>query len=384
LPQPASNMQRATLIGLGIIALIAISVLTYQATTTGQAINEEEVVIGALLSETGAIGPLSESTKEGMQLALDEINSAGGINGEKLRVEYQDSESSTTVAVTNIQQAIGTGKKVIIVGASSSETIAQAPIAEEAQAVIIAVGSAANEIRNMGDYIFRVKASVAQEVKELAKIISNKFHKKRMYVVHINNAYGFGVRDDIQKYFTAQGGEIVGISEFNMGEKDFKTIAIKIQKADPDVILIGAWPGALGQLVKEIRSAGVTTQIFSTSGPVTQELITVAGPQSNGVIYISEYNIESEVAISKNFRENYNERYDKEPNLFSAMGYDVVYLLANGIAICGEPEPDCVKEQLYATQGWQGASGTITFDDHGDVLREFTVMTVRDEAFSVY
>ncbi|MBR9704441.1 ABC transporter substrate-binding protein [Candidatus Pacearchaeota archaeon] len=345
---------------------------------------EEVIRIGAVLPLTGIGSIYGQYPQEGMEIALEEINSNEGINGKKLEIIYENSLSDTKTAVTSFEKLVNINNvSVVLVGAFSPETIAQAPFSEENKIVLLASGSAAPKIRFMGDYIFRIKVSVEKEMEELMKFAYNDLDSRKISILYSQNDYGEGIKESTISEFKKLNGEIINVEGFRTEEADFKTILTKIKDDDSDVVVLGGLPRNMGWILKQAKELNVNKQFISPAGTIGPEIIEIAESGSNGLIYIMEFNIEDDREELIKFKEKYKKLYGEDPNLFSAMGYDSLKLTANALRVCGD-ESECIKNNFYTVQNYSGASGIISFDEYGDVLKPMIMMTIKNEKFVRY
>ena len=378
-------MDNRVVTGLIIIAAIAITVLFFADSEgiTAKITSENTVKIGGVLPLTGVSNSYGQFNREGIDLALEQVNSAGGINGKPLEVIYEDSQSRQNTAVTALQKIIEMNNvPMVLVGASSPETLAQAPIAEEKQTVLLALGSAAEKIRYSGDYIFRLKVSVDEEIRTLMQFVRENLKAQSIYILYVENDYGESVREFSEKNFIEMNGTIKGQEGFIIDELDYRTYLIKLKNANPDVIVLAGWPRNLGQIMKQAKELGINANFVAPGGAISPEIIEIAKNSSNGLIYTTEFDLDSKRITVQDFRMKYKIKYNKEPELFSAMGYDAIYILADILKIC--KDSDCIKKKLYQVSEFEGVSGIITFDKYGDVSKPLIFMEIRNETFIKY
>lgn len=359
--------------------LILISILS--VSITGNAIKDisnDVITIGAALPLTGVSQYFGQKNQRGMELALKEINS----ESEVLKVIYEDSLSKPAIAVSALKKLIDVdGVSFSLVGASSPETSAQAPIAESSQIPILALGSAAPPIRFAGDYIFRLKTSIDLDTRELMKFSSDKLDAKKISILYVQNGYGKGVANAAKEEFVNLGGEVLDSVGFDLDEVDFRAHLTKIREADPDLIVIGGWASNIGRIIKQANELGMEQLFVSPAGGMGEEVVDIAGHLANErIIYIVEFDLESRQGEVVEFREKFLEEYGEEPDLFSAMGYDSIKIISKIIKVCSD-DSECIKNQLYQIQNYPGASGVISFDEYGDVQKEMVYMTIRDGEF---
>ena len=373
---PMSKTHKIVLI-TALIILIPIVIYFVRFSGAEQS-NSELLTIGAILPLNGVSSLYGQYPKEGMEMALAEINSKGGVNGKQLALIFEDTQSLTANAATASQKLINNDHvPVILTGASSPETLAEAPIAEINKVVLLAAGSAANKVRDAGDYIFRVKVAVNKEMEELMKFTAQELKAKSIYILYVENDYGKSVQQSAEQYFKASGGHILGSEGFKLEETDFRTFLLKAKSAKPDIVVLGGYARNMGYILKQAKELNINETFVAPAGTIGPEIIEIAGPTADGLIYITEFDLNSDKEVIKTFRENYKQKYNKEPELFSAMGYDAANIIAQMLKICG-PNSTCIKDNLYKVQNYDGASGIISFDDHGDVIKPMIFMTIKD------
>ncbi|MFA5023187.1 MAG: ABC transporter substrate-binding protein, partial [Candidatus Paceibacterota bacterium] len=301
----------------------------------------------------------------------------------QLQIVYDDTGSQTTSAVSIMQKFVSEGYPIILTSAYSQETLAEAPVAEKGKVLLLAAGSAADKMRDAGDYVFRLKVSVNKEIENLLGFVKNK-NLKTIYILYAQIDYGVGSKKTVEELWPIMGGKIIGEEGFLPESTDFRAQLLKAKNARPDVILLAsALPKNLGYILKQAKELNLNQKFIAPGGAVSPEIITIAGSAADGLVYTMEFDINSTSTATKTFRENFNKRYGKDPELFAAMGYDAAKIVAKMLKICG-PNSACLKDNLYQVQNYQGASGIISFDDHGDVLKPMFYMTIKNGKFVRY
>jgi len=244
------------------------------------------------------------------------------------------------------------------------------------------MGSAAPKIRFLGDYIFRIKIGVDKEIKELMRFAYNDLNSRNLAILHVQNDYGEGAKEFAIKEFKKLNGNVVLVEGFDVKSTDFRSQLIKIKNSKADIVLITAWPRNTGWILKQAKELDLNLQFIAPGGSVSPEIIEIAQDASNGLIYVLEFNTNSDNKKTKEFIKKFKNKYNREPELFAALGYDGVMLIAKAIEQCNL-DSMCVKNNLYTTQNYEGVSGTISFDEYGDVERPLYYMTIKDEKFVV-
>ncbi len=343
--------------------------------------NEEQAItIGSIVPLTGETAIHGTRVKHGIELAVEEINGNGGINGKKLEVVYEDSQCDPARATASAHKLLSEGIKILLGPQCSSEAMAVAPIAEENKALMFASMASVPALSDAGDYIFRNSESGAMHGTQMANFVYNELDIKNAAILYINLDNGVAYKDSFKNEFERLGGKIVAIESYEKGATDFRTQLTKIKNAKPELIYIGGQ--AAEHAVKQIRELGIPSKIASMNGIEVPELWQIAGDAAEGIYFTSSaFDPLNEQA--KSFVKLYNERYDEGVEAFSANGYDAAMLVAAGLKKCGE-DSSCIKAFLYETKDYPGMGGLISFDSKGDARKKLEIKIAKDRTFSVY
>ena len=350
-----------------------------------QPTESEEIKIGAILPLTGEAAKYGEDAKLGIDLAVEEINAAGGIKGKKIQVVYEDSQAAPSQGVAAIQKLVTVDKVPVIIGAmASSVTLAIAPIAEENKVVLLSPASTAPQITEAGDYIFRNEVSDAYGGKAQAELTWDELGIRNVAILYINNDYGVGTIDTFKKNFESYGGNITAIEVFEQGATDFRTQLTKIKDSNPDAIFLVGYKEVI-LILKQAKELGIETQILSSTMFEDPEILEKVGDLAEGVIYVyyGGFDPESDEEQVETFISDLAEKYGREPGHYTAESYDAMKLISVAIEKGGYNSEE-IKNALYDIKDYQGLAGSISFDENGDVIKLVTLKTVKDGKFVKY
>lgn len=355
-----------------IVVIIVIAGVWYFNSPSSSSVSTETgpIIIGFIgpLSGDGASYGLTE--KNTTQMAVDEINNAGGINGRKVTVVYEDSKGDGKEATIATTKLIDVDKvQVILGGTFSSETLAAAPIAEKSKVILFSAFSSNPQITNSGDYVFRNSPSDVDVAKLDANAIVNKSYKK-VALISENTDYPQGVRKIMKEVFASKGVEVVADELYGgagTSVSDFRDSLTKIKAAKPDVIYINpAGSKSGGLIVKQARQLGIVVPLngnFSLSGP---DSLAAAGKFIEGVTVSDTSGLaeKGNLILAK-----YKQLFGSDPaNLFElGAAYDRVYIIRDAIAAVGY-DPDKIQAYIYGLSNYSGALGNYKFDSNGDVV----------------
>jgi len=338
----------------------------------------DSIKIGAILPLTGDAAAWGIPPKNGALLAVEQINTAGGINGKKLELIIEDDGCDPKMAVNSINKLLSADKPIAVVGAvCSASTLAIAPIVEKNKIVLISPASTHPSITDAGDYIFRVIPSDDLRAKVFAAYIASLGHKTAI-VLAINNEAGKGAELSFTKYFEQLGGKVLGVENYMPDANNVKTQLTKIKELNPDIILALSQVKDAVMVLKEVTELNVKIPIFFQSEALDDpSVLKNAGNAANGATYISYAKNDNEVA--KTFELSYKNRFNVEPNLFAPEAYDAVMLIAAILKASKEQSSEKLHSSLYKISEYNGASGILSFDKNGDVIKHLTICKVIDQ-----
>jgi len=357
-----------------IIAALAVSLIVTQTKK-----EPEEIKIGAIFALTGDAAMYGESAKNGLELAIEELNKK--LLDKKITVVYEDNQGDPSKAVSSFQKLADVDKVKYIIGPlGTPEVLAIAPIAEKKKIIILTPTSSGPQLTQAGDYIFRNCMSDLIEGAALAEFVFKELKTRTAGILYINNDYGIGLRDAFKKRFDVLGGEILAEESFRRGDTDFRTQLLKIKFKNPRVLLLTGY-AEMGRILKQARELGIEIQVVSTSNFEMPEILEIAGNAAENIYYTYQgFDIESEEEVVKKFTNSYRAKYNKNPDIFAALTYDAMKILAKAIER-GGTDVENVKKELYGIKNFIGVTGKTSFDKNGDVIKPIGIKKVEDSKF---
>jgi len=363
---------------LGVILLIICGLIWVSCQ---KKVEEKVVKIGAILPLTGDAAKYGKSAKNGIDLAIEDINKKGGILGRQVKVIYEDSQADASKAVSAFRKIVNVEHIKFILGPlSSTEVLAVAPIANKEKVIILAPAASAPQITYAGDYIFRNVMSDLYDGWAMAAYVIKGMKKKTAAIFYINNDFGIGLKNSFKEQFEKMGGKVLLEISFERGEKDFRAQITKIKNVNPEVVfLVGQ--AEMAEILKEIKEMGIKLLIVSFSMFEDPDILKVAGDAAEGVVYTYRvFNPESENPVVKHFVERYEKKYGVKPDIFAGLSYDAARILALALER-GEFKVEKVKEALYNIKNFPGVVGKTSFDKNGDVKKPIGIKKVENGKF---
>ena len=320
------------------------------------------IKIGGLAPLSGNVAVYGVECKNGIDLAVEEINAAGGVNGQPLEFICEDDEGDSAKSVNAYKKLITKdGIRIIIGSLTSGCTLAVTKQAQAQKVVQVAPAATAVNITEAGDYIFRVCYTDPFQGKVGGKFAyANLGAKKAAVLYDAGNDYSVGLTDNFVEEYTKLGGTVVAKESYATGDKDFNAQLTKIKAANPDVVYLPDYYGTVALIAKQLRAQEINTPIVGADG--WDGLTENAGDEVLNGYYSNHYAVDSDSAAVQKFVSAFQKKYNKAPNAFAALGYDSVYMLKDAILKAGSTDASKVRDALAQTDG-DYVTGHITFDD---------------------
>ena len=357
------------------IATIAITV-----TTAASVSSADEITIGVATAQTGALAPYDGPVMEGFRIAVDEINAAGGIAG-KTMIKTIEKDVRSDAAQTSIatQELVDAGVNVLVLPCDADPAFAAAAIAGSAQIPAFSTCASSPTLPMMGgDYMFanfpgdNVQATVS------AEWAYNQGHRSTYLLYSPDSQYTtlplyFG---DV---FEKLGGKLIGQMTYKLDQQDFSAEVTKIKALDPqpDVIMTAAYEPNFPAFIKQLRAAGVTSQVIGSDGidsPTTFSL----GEAAEGVVFTTAGHATAGSGLEQ-FNALYKEKTGKDSEtVFNAIGYDLVKVIEAAVMAAGSTDPVQLRDAIANLENVRGATSLITYKGtQGMPVREVSLVRVK-------
>jgi len=366
-------MKKGIIVG---IILIVIIVVGYFVLMPPQNESEKNVIkFGVIMPLTGPVAEPGTNALRGIEIAVDDFNNN---NRQQIELIVEDSKSNPTDGTSAIHKLIDIDKVKIVIGdIMSSVILATAPIAEKKQVIMISPGGSNPDIREAGDYIFRIYPSDDYDGQVMAEYIFKKLDYVTTAVINVNNDYGIGVRKTFVSKYKELGGTIILNEEYLQGQTDFRNTILKIKNGKPDVIYIIGNPAENGNIVKQLKELNVNIPLTGNLSFENEEFIEIARGAFDSIIFSAPYfNISSDEKFVKEFVQKYQSNNgEKMPDVAASLGYDVAKILISVLANNNFSIPD-LKDDLYEVENFEGITGRISFDSKGDVVKDIFIKII--------
>lgn len=344
-----------------------------------------EIRIGAILPLTGDNGTYGVLLKRGMDLAVDEINSHGGVNGKKLMVIFEDSQADSSKAVSAFNKLVTVDKVPMVIGDMfSSSTLAIAPIAEKNKIVLMSPTASAIELTNAGDYVFRIYPSDSYDGMYLANYLWNRLQVKTASILYLQVASISALTQVFKERFELLGGKILSVESYKEGDTDFRSLLLKAKNAEPEIIFIPGYLREMAMMLRQAKELGIKKPFLSISTFFDPKILTLASDAAEGVLFSSPaFDPSSNLPEIKKFVNMFEAKYNEIPNILAGYGYDVVNITFSALKSINNVTSDNIKAALYNINNYPGVTGKTAFDSNGDVVKELRMMQVKNTSFEL-
>jgi len=336
-----------------------------------------EVKIGINYELTGDVATYGNSSVDGILMAFDEINAAGGINGMQIVPVKVDNKSDSAEATSVATRLMTQDNVVASLGpATSGNFMATIPVAMGSQIPVLSASATADEgvtvddKGNVNDFVFRLCFNDSFQGVTMANFASVNLSATKAVIIKDNSSdYGKGLAENFKSTFEASGGTIVAEEGYVGKDKDFNAILTKIKGQDFDVIFIPGYYQEAGLIIKQARDLGIKAPILGADGFDSPVLLELAGAEAlNDVYYSNHYSSLDQDPKVQEFIAAYKAKYNVEPNAFNALGYDLGKFIADAVSRANSVDPVAIKDALASTKGFAGVTGTFDMgEDHNPI-----------------
>ncbi len=343
--------------------------------------------VGAYLSLSGEDAAFGVYTKEGIELAVDEINKAGGVKGKPVKVLYEDDKSNPNEANNKVLQLIERDKVVALLGeVASSRSKAGGIVANKKKVPMITPSSTGVDVTKVGPFVFRVCYTDDMQGQAGADFIIDKLGKKKVGLLFASDdLYSAGLADEFKKQLKKRGGEVVAEKGFLKKETNFTTYLNEIKDSKPEIIYAPLYYNQMTLIARQGKAVGIKGDMFAGGdGWDADELLNDAGEELEGAYFTNLYAPDVPWPNSKEFRVKYNERYKHEPSSLAATGYDAAKVLADAIKRAKDDSPDALRQAIQDTKDFQGATGAITIDAERNADKPVVVVQIKAKKFTYF
>jgi branched-chain amino acid transport system substrate-binding protein len=357
------------------LQLLAACALTV-ATTASYA--QEVIKIANLVELSGAGATAGTNFKNGVELAIKEINAAGGILGRKIQSTTSDTQSNPGVAKGLTQKAVDDGAFAIFGPVFSGSIMVSMAESRRAEVPNFTGGEAASITQQGNPYVFRTSFGQSTSFPKVARYINSK--AKTLAVIYVNNDFGKGGRDAIIKLMEGSPTKVVADISTNQGQIDFSAAVLQVKQSNADAVFVYSNEEESARALREFRKQGWTKPIIGETTLTGQKVIELAGEAANGAV--AHVGLTVDAPPTKAFGAKFQQEYKYVSDHNGIKGYTGMYVLKAAIEKVGKLDRVAVAQALknvtFTAKQHPGVLMDVSFDDKGDIDRESFLVEVKN------
>jgi branched-chain amino acid transport system substrate-binding protein len=335
----------------------------------------DTVSIGAVFPLSGSVAFYGTESRDGILLAIDEINASGGLLGKKLALIAEDDEGNAEKSVNAFTKLTSRDKVSYVLGSSTSgATQAMTSLAQQGKVILISPSATNTAVTRTGDYIFRACFIDPFQGVVGADFAYDTLRNRRAAILYDAGAdYNTGVADSFRKQFAARGGQIVADEAYQTGDVDFNAQVTRIKAANPDIVYLPNYYNDVALQAKQLRQQGITCALVGGDG--WDGLIDNAGEEVLNSFWSSGFASDTTDPKGQTFVKAFSAKFNKTASQFAALGYDTMMLVADGIKAAGTFDTAAVKTAMAKISG-PYVTGNIRFDANRDPIKGAAILEI--------
>ena len=338
-----------------------------------------DIPIGVYGALTGDQASFGTATVNGVKLAAEEINAAGGINGRKIRLVVEDDQGRAEEAASVVTKLITSNQVYGLIGENSSnQSLAAAPIAQQNGVPMISPSSTNPAVTQKGDFIFRVCFTDPYQGKALAYFVKNNLKlDTAATLLDKKNDYSVGLAEFFKKEFEALGGKVLAEQSYTGGDTEFRPQLTRMRESKPQILFIPGFYTDVGQIAIQARDLGMNMPLVGGDGWDSPAVIQIGGKAIENAYFSDHYFVgESRPAVQQ-FVAKYKQRHGANPEATAALGYDALYLFVNAAKKAGLDRKK-IRDEIARTTDYAGVSGTITMGPDRDPIKPVAMIKIEN------
>ena len=344
-------------------------------------VHADSVKIGFNVPLTGFAAADGKSALNGIKLAVKQANQAGGINGKMIELVVYDDQASPKQAVPISNKLIEKDKVVAAIsGSYSGATRAAAGVFQSAEIPYISAYAVHPEITKAGNYVFRTSFMGEVQGRAGAKLIGATLQRKRVVLITLKNDFGKSLAAGFKEAAGQFNLQIVNEYEYSIKDRQFGPIVAKVKADAPEAIYATGYFFTAGPLVSQLRAAGITVPVIGQEGYDSEQFIKIAGKASEGTIITTSLDRDSNSSETRSFISEFEAMAGHKVDMVAASGHTAMKVLVAAMKKAGTTSPSAIRNAIAQTN-LVASTGSISFNDLGEVQKNVQVQVVRDGDF---
>jgi len=343
--------------------------------------NANEILIGHYASLTGSEATFGRSTDNGIKMAIEEINAAGGIDGKKVVLKTEDDRGVAGEAGIVVEKLITRDKVVAVLGeVASGLSLAGAPICQQYGIPMVSPSSTNPGVTKKGDMIFRVCYIDPFQGWVCAKFARENLKADKAAILYDQSrAYAVGLQEEFEKAFKSMGGTIVEKLAYNADDPDVRTQLTALRGTDAQVIFVPGYYTDVGKIALQKKELNVKQPLLGGDGWDSEKLGQIAGDAIDGCYYSNHYSHEDKSPRVQDFIAKYKAKHGAIPDGLAALGYDAARILFEAMDRANNVDGKAVVAELAKTKDFQGVTGNISIDADRNAIKPAVILEMKNK-----
>jgi len=367
------------------LTLAAVAGALALAVLAGCQQSDTDIRIGEFGSLTGSTATFGISSQRGIEMAMEEANAAGGIKGKPVRVIVEDDQGKPEEAATVVQKLINQDRVIAVLGeVASSRSLAAAPICQTAAIPMITPASTNPKVTEVGDYIFRVCFTDADQGRVGAQFAYTTLGARTAAILtDVRNDYSVGLARFFEEKFKQMGGQIVAKESYSEGDIDFKAQLTAIKGKSPEVLFVPGYYTEVGLIGRQTKELGLTATLCGGDGWDSPKLFEISQGTLEGFYFTNHYSVGDPNPTVQQFVARYREKYGETPDAMAVLGYDAAKVLFDAMTRAPSLEPSAIRDAIAATKDFPGVTGSITINAQRNAEKPMVVLQITGDSLTV-
>jgi branched-chain amino acid transport system substrate-binding protein len=367
-----------------LVSFLALAVVSCtkkeEASQTG--VVGDKIRIGHFAALTGEVATFGQSTRKGVDLAMEQFNAAGGLNGKLVEVITYDDQSKPEEVSAVVTKLITQDRVLALIGEVASRlSLVAADKAMQFKTPMLSPSSTNPAVTQKGEYISRICFIDPFQGEVMAKFaIENLKAKTAVVIRDLKQDYSVGLADYFSKAFVAKGGKILADTSYQSGDSDYRAQLTEVRSKNPDVVFLPGYYGDVALIVRQARRLGIKQPILGGDGWESEDLIKVAGKEAlENTYYSNHYAPDTKDPAAQSFIQSFRERYNGEtPDAMAALGYDAFNVLMHAMGNAESLSRDAIKDAIAKVKDFPAVTGRITLDEERNAVKSAVVLKFVD------
>lgn len=376
------------------VLIILLLILSLGISSCGKE-DSSQIKIGVIAELTGDVPAVGASCKNAAEMAVAEINDAGGIQlGDKkyrIKLLIEDNAGKADQSASSAQKLITQQKVTAIVGPNASRyALPAAEIAETSKVILITPWSTApkatldSRTGASKKYVFRACFIDPFQGRVLAKFALDNLKLKKAAVLYdVASEYNKGIAEFFKEVYEQNGGKVVAFETYTTNDKDFSSQLTKIKQAGPDVIFLPNYYSEVPLQIQQAKRLGITVPFIGSDSWGSEELVKLCGKDCNDYYFSTHYAADASTDATRKFIASYKTKYGTTPDDVAALTYDSFGLLWQALKTAGKNDRQAVRDALAKIPQYEGVTGNMQFKEgSGDPVKSAVILKIKDGKFT--